>query len=387
VVTGDVRVPIGIKKVKFRLLRVAGGSVKTDATQAGKTELWLLEQGACLDETGIEGCLSIGMVRDEDGSLAYRHELVRLAFEDSLSQARKQNLHSRVLAVVAARPGTPAARIAHHADGARNAAEVRRFAPVAAIEAASVGAHREAASQYELALRYALDIPADERARLLEQLSYECHLTSRHERALEARSEALKIWCALGERIKEGDSLRWLSRLSWYLGRRQHAEQFGDDAIATLESLPPGPELAMAYGNRAQLHMEATETDDAISWAQRAITLAERSACHDILSDALNTRGTARLVAGDVSGWPDLERCLEVALAGGYQSQVARAYTNLTAMAVSQRRFLQASGYLRQGLEYCERRDLDPWRLYLLYYRGPQTYGGKIHVRERLRIQ
>jgi DNA-binding CsgD family transcriptional regulator/tetratricopeptide (TPR) repeat protein len=334
----------------------------------GKTELWLLEQTARLDETGLEGCLSIGMVRDEDGSLAYRHELVRRAIEDSISQSRKQNLHSTVLAVLAARPGISPARIAHHADGARNAAEVRRFAPVAASQAASVGAHREAASQYELALRYALDIPADERARLLEQLSYECHLTSRHERALEARSEALGIWRALGERMKEGDSLRWLSRLSWYLGRRQHAEQYGDDAIATLESLPPGPELAMAYGNRAQLHAEATETDDAISWAQRAIALVEPSDYQDILSDALNTRGTARLVAGDAAGWPDLERSLQVALAGAYQGQAARAYTNLSAMAVSQRRFLQASGYLRQGLEYCERRDLDPWRLYLLYY-------------------
>src|ERR1700683_1938129 len=45
-----------------------------------KTELWLLEQAARLDEAGIEGCLSVGMVRHEDGSLAYRHELVRRAF-------------------------------------------------------------------------------------------------------------------------------------------------------------------------------------------------------------------------------------------------------------------------------------------------------------------
>src|SRR6202035_2551145 len=41
----------------------------------GKTEVWLLEQAARLDEAGIEGCLSIGMVRHEDSSLAYRHEI------------------------------------------------------------------------------------------------------------------------------------------------------------------------------------------------------------------------------------------------------------------------------------------------------------------------
>jgi DNA-binding CsgD family transcriptional regulator/tetratricopeptide (TPR) repeat protein len=334
----------------------------------GRTESWLLERTVRPDEAGIECCLGVGMVRSEDGSLAYRHELARRAFEDSLSQPRKQSLHSMVLAELAAQPGVSAARLAHHADGARNAGEVRRFAPLAASQAASVGAHREAASQYELALRYALDLALDDRAQLLEQLSYECYLTSRHERALEARREALKIWRVLGARMKEGDSLRWLSRLSWYLGRREEAEQYGADAIVTLESLPPGPELAMAYGNRAQLHMEATEMDEAINWAQRVIALVESSANNEILSDALNSLGTARLVTGDASGWTDLERSLELALTGGYQGQVARAYANLSALAVSQRKFLQASGYLRQGLGYCERRDLDPWRLYLLYY-------------------
>ena len=104
--------------------------------------------------------LQAWMSVDPAAPCCHSNELVRRAIEDSLSQPRKQTLHSLVLAVVAARPGVSAARIAHHADGACNADEVRRFAPVAACQAASVGAHREAAS-----------------------------------------------W----ERMKEGDSLRWLS--------------------------------------------------------------------------------------------------------------------------------------------------------------------------------
>lgn len=43
----------------------------------GKAEHWLLEPVVDLDETCIEGCLSIGMVLSEDGALGYRHELVR----------------------------------------------------------------------------------------------------------------------------------------------------------------------------------------------------------------------------------------------------------------------------------------------------------------------
>ena len=228
------------------------------------------------------------------------------------SQPRKQLLHARVLEVLAVRSGISAARLAHHADGARNAEQVQRFAPIAAAQAASVGAHREAASHYKLTLRYSKDLAPEEHAHLLDQLSYELYLTSQHELAIESRRSALEIWRTLGARAKEGDALRWLSRLSWFAGRREEADHYGAEAVAALESLAPSPGLAMAYANRAQLDMEAHETDSAIAWAQRAINLVEPSANGEILSDALNTRGTARLIAGDPLGWGDLERSLQV---------------------------------------------------------------------------
>ena len=105
----------------------------------GKTEAWLLDQATHPDDAGIDSCLSIGMIRHEDGALAFRHELARRAFEDSLSQNQQQNLHARVLAALATRSGVAPARVAHHADGARNAAEALRNAPLAASQAAAVG--------------------------------------------------------------------------------------------------------------------------------------------------------------------------------------------------------------------------------------------------------
>jgi DNA-binding CsgD family transcriptional regulator/tetratricopeptide (TPR) repeat protein len=336
----------------------------------GRTEVWLLEQAGRPDEAGIEGCLGIGMVRYEDASLAFRNELARRALQDSLSQPRLQSLHSKVLAVLRGRPGLPAARLAHHADGARIAEDVLRFAPVAAAQASSLGAHREAASHYQIALRYAEDVPAAERARLQEQLSYEYYLTGQHERAIEAQRAALQMWQSSGQRVKEGDSLRWLSRLSWCVGSWADATRYGIDAIAMLESLPPGPELAMAYCIRADLDMEAHEAQSAIDWAQRAIAIAEPIANTEILSHALNTLGTVRLIGGDARGWPDLERSLQLALAGGFQEETVGAYVDLAAMAVSQRQYDQASRYLSAGLTYCEERDLDSWWLYLLAYRA-----------------
>jgi DNA-binding CsgD family transcriptional regulator/tetratricopeptide (TPR) repeat protein len=357
-----------------RLSPVAREIAELVCVVPGKTEAWLLDPAARPDAAGIEGCLGIGMVLSEDGSLSYRHELVRRAMEDSLAPARKRSLHERVLAVLSARPAVPAARLAHHASCAHDAEAVRRFAPLAAAQAVSVGAHREAASHLETMVPYADDLAPGDRARLLEQLSYECYLTGRYARAGEVLRAALEIWREIGARHQEGDALRGLSRVSWFEGRRVEAERYCVDAIRVLESLPPSPTLAKAYTDQADLDMESHKNDSAIEFAHRAIALAEP--WHDklILSDAFNVLGAARLIMGDDSGWADLERGLQLALAGGYQEQVASAYNDLAAMAVSRRRYDEAARYLSAGLAYCEQRDLDLLRPYMLAYRARMNF-------------
>ena len=336
----------------------------------GKAEAWLLEQAGVQDEAGIESCLSTGMVRDESGSLAFRHDLARRALADSLSQSQQQSLHARVLAILRTRTGIPPARLAHHADGARNAAEVLRFAPAAAAHAGAVGAHRESVSHYLAALRYADNVQPAGRAQLLEQLSYECYLTDQVQRAIDSRREALEIWRTQGARQQEGNALRWLSRLSWLEGRRAEADEYGAAAVAALESLPPGPELAMAYSNRAQLDMLAADADSAVHWAQRTLELAQQGGYDEISCHALNNLGTARLIAGNDAGWDDLNRSLKLALAQGFQEHAARAYTNLAATAIQRKQYSAGSRYLSEGLTYCERHDLDSWRFYMMAWRG-----------------
>ena len=334
----------------------------------GRTEPWLLEQTAQANEAAIESCLSIGMVRHDEGSLSFRHELARHALEDSLPQPRRQRLHAAVLEVLAARPGIAPARVAHHAGGARDGTKALRYAPLAAREAAAVGAHREAVAHYEAALRYADDLPAAELAKLREELVYECYLTASVKRAFEAQQSALETWRTLGRPVKVGDALTWLSRLSWNLGNGAQAKDYCRAAISTLESQAPGRELARAYCNQADLALEAHEAELAIESAQRAIALAETAAADDILCEALSTLGTMRLIIGDTSGWADLNRSLQLALTGGLQREVASAYTNLLAMAVSRRQYEQAAGYLHAGLAYCEGRDLDFALPYMLAY-------------------
>jgi ATP/maltotriose-dependent transcriptional regulator MalT len=371
---GSDAVPVTVRDaVLARALRLAPASraiAELVSLIPGRAEAWLLEEALQPDEAGIEGCLDIGMIRGEDGSLAFRHELARRALEGSIPQARQRELHARVLAILSERQGISSARLAHHADSARNADEVLRHAPAAAAQAVAVGSHSEAASHYRVALRYAGELAPEDRARLQELLAYECYLTDQIGQAAEARQAALEVWRASGNRLKEGDSLRWLSRLNWFLGRRAEADRYAAEAVAALEPLHPGPELAMAYSNCAQLAMLRGDVDAAVDWAQRAIRIAEPGGFTEILSHALNNLGTARYSVGDSSGKADLERSLALALENRLQEHAGRAYTNLSSMSVEHRRYADASQFLEAGLTYCQEHDLDSWFLYMLAWRA-----------------
>src|SRR5205807_6923473 len=179
--------------------------------------------------------------------VAFRHELARLAVEESIAPNRRVDLHRQALAALADAPGgiPDLARLAHHAEAAGDVEAVLRFAPAAAARAASLGAHREASAQYARALRFATVLPPQARTELLERLSVECHLTDQFDESIKALQHALECHRMLGDRHKEGDTLRQLSYPLWCVGRVAEAEEAGGQALALLEQVPPGRERAM----------------------------------------------------------------------------------------------------------------------------------------------
>jgi DNA-binding CsgD family transcriptional regulator len=340
----------------------------------GKTETWLLEQALHLNEQDVEDCAAVGLVRCEESSLAFRHELVRQAIEQSLSGTRLQTLHARVLSVLASRQSVPAARLAHHASGAQDASEVLRYARAAAVQAVALGAHREARSHYELALRHSASLTLEERARLHEDLAIECNLIAQHERAVEVQSLALEYWRTSNSRLLEGRALRRLSFMSWCAGHLTGALQYAREAVTVLQGLPPGPDLALAFCMMADQDMEWHENESAIRWSEQALAIAEPQGDTDIVCEALQILGTAKLIGGDTAGWEHLNRSLSLSVARGSDTQLSHIYTALAAMAVSLREYAQAAGYLESGLAICAKRDLDTMWLYLLAYRARMRF-------------
>src|SRR5215207_2695205 len=330
-------------------------------------DLLLSVAGPVLDEAdeGIER----GLLRGTDEGLAFCHELARDAILAAIAPLRRRLLHARVLAALRDAPEAERdlARLAHHAEAAGDRAAVLEFATAAAEQAAALHAHREAAAQYARALRFADALPAAERARLLEGRSVACYLSDHGEEAIATRLEALDIWRTLGDRLKEGGNLRWLSHLYWL---KEDAAEAATAALEVLEPLPPGPELAMAYSNLAQLRMLDHDLEGTLRWGNWAIALAEELGETDTLIHALATVGSARHYAGDDLGHEELNRSLQLALAGGYLDHAGRAFANLAFTTMLAMRFDEAERWLDTGIAYAIEHDLDLRRGYLLATRA-----------------
>src|SRR5262245_10036973 len=336
-----------------------------------RTEMWLVEDAIRPEPGALDECLGAGMLRSDGDAVAFRHELARRSVEDSLPAARRQSLHNLILnALVNRGSESLLARIVHHAAHGGNRDAVLTYAPVAARQASALAAHRESASHYQAALGHADALAPDERAGLFECRSYECYLTGQIEEALQARRAALELWRQLGDARRQGENLRWMSRINWGLARKNEAERYAIEAVTILESLPSGPELAMAFSNRAQLHMLADERDEAVLWGSRAIELAEQLGATDTLVHALNNVGTAEWLAHNEQGRRRLEESLRLALANDLQDHAGRAYTNLASAALKARDYRLAHRYSEDGIAYTTQHDLDFYSLYMTAWRG-----------------
>ncbi|MEZ4565364.1 MAG: AAA family ATPase [Thermomicrobiales bacterium] len=322
--------------------------------------------GPVLDET--DECLARGLLHGIDDALIFRHALAREAILASITLPRRRLLHARILAALREEPpgGRKLELLAHHAEAAGDRQAVLEFAIPAAEQAAAMFAHHEAAAQFARALRFGDALPPEERARLFEGRSAACHLSDQGEEAIAARREALRIWRSLGDPLKEGDNLRWLSRLFWYAGLGAEAEEAANAALAVLEPLPPGPELAMAYSHLAQMRMLADDLDGTLQWGQRAIELAERLGETETLIHALANVGTARQNAGDAGGAEDLTRSLQLARSGGFIDHAARAMSNLAWDCLWSLRLDEANRWLEAAIDFANEHDLDFYRWYFL---------------------
>ncbi len=311
----------------------------------------------------MEECIESGMLSVHDSGVGFRHELARLAVEESIAPDRRQSLHELALAALAG-PSLGVANLAHlayHADGARDTEAVLKYASAAAEEAAAVGSHTEAQAQYGRALRYADGLAPAERACLLEQFAEEGHLADGRESSIEAIEEACSIHRATGDTDALGRVLQRSACMLSCAGRPVEARERGAEAVRVFEAGPPGSELARAYSGMCGLLMVEDRLAESLPWGNRALALAEQLGDFEVLVDTLNNLGSAEMGKGDMAGSEKLTRCLELAIEAGLAAPAARAYNNLTFSLMRLKEWGQTEPFLEAGLTYVRSHGLEAW--------------------------
>ncbi|HEX6873378.1 MAG TPA: AAA family ATPase, partial [Micromonosporaceae bacterium] len=307
----------------------------------------------------IDECISAGVLTPRAGALSYRHELLRRAVEDSLSPARQADLHRQALYRLAAIDGTDPARLVHHARHAGDVTALLRYGVVAAANAASQGARREAVAHYRAVLPHLDRLSPADRADLLERYAEQAYLAGVAEEGLPALRLALAERQRSGDQVRVGEDLRWISRLAWWSGQGEQARAAAAEAVEVLRGEGAAQPLAMAVSNLSQLHMLANELPEAIDWGQRARELADEIG--DVgtsLHAAVNVH-SARMIGGDVTAEPDLRQVHARAAAAGQVDHAARALVNLSSSLVQQSEYERAADALADALGYATAHDLD----------------------------
>ncbi|GHI10071.1 hypothetical protein AQI88_41670 [Streptomyces cellostaticus] len=311
----------------------------------------------------VDACVDAGMLVVEGNRVRFRHELARLAVEESTPPARRVALHRDALDGLTAAGAEPA-RLAHHAQEADQGPAVLCHAPAAARRAAALGAHRQAAEHYAQALRFADPLPAADRAELLEAYGDACGRLGRDDEAVDALRQALEC---LGERRERAQEAALLARGAYYLwrnGRGAEALETGRLARAAADRSRPGPGQAAAYAWLAVLLMLSREIPEAVRTGRRAVELAERYGQQHPLAQALNAVGSAQWFCEPELAEATLVRSLEAARSVGDDAAVGMAMTNIGTGAGEIRRYTTAGPWLHQAIAWCGARDFDAHRSY-----------------------
>jgi ATP/maltotriose-dependent transcriptional regulator MalT len=278
------------------------------------------------DEAVLRGCVR----EDADGSLMFRHALVRDAFYAEISGARRPALH-RAIADRLSAAGAPATVLAEHWARGREPERARRAYLAGLDSFRAAHAYRDAARAASCALELWPE-DADEPGRLdaLTQLAECAEVAGDLGEAARAWREVSDVRRAEGEPAALGDALRRLASVLELQGRWDEAltarDQAGSSfaaggrpADAASEWLAAAAHLRSAASFRAALALLDT--------AREAAVAAERA---DLEARVLGLEGNVRARMGEPAAGLELVRAgLKLALESNLSGAAAEIYQRL----------------------------------------------------------
>jgi DNA-binding CsgD family transcriptional regulator/tetratricopeptide (TPR) repeat protein len=311
-----------------RLGAGARGALDAAAVIGQDVPLELLRTVASAEADALDECISHGVLVGAGTGLAFRHELIRHAVEQSISPVRRMELHARVLTALQERggPGQPA-RLAHHAEQAGLPDLVHGYAIRAAREAERQGAQADAARQYERALAHGEPAPR-ERAELQVAFAWTAWLAGRETEALPVLADAVTTAERLGDRTLQAQALGTLSRALWALGRMLESRRAQEQAVEVAEGGEDPAALSHALAGLVRMLSLGADPAAALAAGPRALAQAAAAGLDVDRLDVELSLSLARGIHGEADAGPSVARCLEEALEAGLDQQTIRGYVN-----------------------------------------------------------
>lgn len=306
----------------------------------------------------LDECLSAGVLCLDGQVVSFRHELARRATIQQIPAHRRREIHCRALAALAEPPidADTLPALAFHADQTGDDEAAVRYGMAAAERAAGLGANREAADMYAVALRHADAAPVGRKVALLEQHAFANYLSGAPLAAAQSWRSAATLRHTLGDRLGESEDLRFLSHVLWPLGRTTEAVEAGVAALRLVEADAQSPQRAWSLVNLAEIAAFGYDPA-AMGYAARAIELGTqlgepavviRARCYAAVSTVLRTG----------SGWQDVESAWREAMSTDSLAQHAGLMGAMMCWAAALHLELdRAASYIAETTAFCDDHD------------------------------
>lgn len=369
--SGEEGIPATVREVvlaRVSRLSLSGRAVLNAAAVIGqRIEPWLLKAVTQAEADAVEESVELGILLVQSEHFVFRHELARQAILNQIVPHQCTFLHQAVLDALKVSPAgkKDLARLAHHAEAAADKEAILAYAPEAARQAEAARAHRAAVLLFELALQHAENLPAAERAQLLDEFAVECDIVDRRPEAIAAREQAIVLWEEAGQPLKKGRSLTSLALLLQITGRQSEAEATNRSALEILEPLAPNSELIHAYNMEAWLSLAAGDSPRGVAMAEKGIAVAQYFEDEEELPRLLEIAGLCWLYLDHAKGTEYLEQSLMLAQKFDHAVRAGNIYANLASIYVDFHQFQRAEQTYEEGLPYAQERHLDSVRAYM----------------------
>jgi len=182
--------------------------------------------------------------------------------------------------------------------------------------------------------------------------------------------EAAALARALGDVGRAAEAETVTCEMYWLMGRRDEAFEHMRVAEQLVTDAPSSYEKAYVMTNVSRFWMLAGNSQRAMEVARQALAMAEELDLAELQAQSLDNLGLSRLNSGDLEGFRDLERSIEIADAIN-SVESARAYGNMASSLADMGELERSWKMLAEARRRAERFGLEDW---LLWLRGESAY-------------